>query len=259
VQAALATLLKRKPVTKTIKNKQSKKMDANNKTTTQPFKRFRNLLLFLTGMATGYSFCHLCSSAHRLHHHHSNSAVTIPAVKNPAVLQKEVAVSEKNTDRQLQLTEQKNNLLKQQLQQSENVLAKAKQKNYQLQVQLYEAFAAPAIQPDSPYTEYINSPGTILAALDTLAAVTAIKDSLHTSITANLQLQLDNKDSAIAAQDSHIRLLKNDFDIGMATIQILQTDNRKLARKIKRQRVVSKLKSAGLLVLSGLALKTLIH
>lgn len=235
-------------------------METTIKTKTLSFKRFRNILLFLTGMATGFSFCHLFSSVHHNHTGNSSTAVTVPVAKHPAVLQREVAASQKTTDRQLALTEQKSSQLKQQLRQSETALKNAKEKNYRLQVQLYQAFEqADNRLADSTVAQLLPPPDNVLAMLDTLAFAAAQKDSLYESIMANMQLQLDNKDSAIAVRDKHTGLLKQDFDISIASQQLLRDENHRLEKKVKRQRFAGKLKSAGLLILSGLALKSIIH
>jgi hypothetical protein len=238
-------------------------METTNKKTnrTANWQRFRNIVLFLTGMATGYSFCQLCSPAHPSTAGKPVAAITERAAKNPAVLQKEVAVSEKTTDAQIALATQRSSALKVQLQQTETALKKAAEKNYRLQVQLYQAYEKPPVMelPENTNTPTIYPPDNILATLDTLAALTAEKDSLHNSITQNLLLQLDNKDSAFAAQSRHVNLLRQDFDISIEAQLLLKTENRKLEKKLKRQKVGSKLKSAGLLILSGLALKTILH
>ena len=224
------------------------------------YKRFRNTLLFLTGMATGFSFCHLFGSAHHNHTGNGAAVVAVPVAKNPAVLQGEVAASQKATDRRLSLAEQKSSQLKQQLRQSETALKDAKERNHRLQVQLYQTFErADTVPVDSTVLPQPAMPANLLEMLDTLAAVGAEKDLLHDDIVNNMQLQLDNKDSVISVKDRHIGLLKQDFDLSIASQQLLTEENRRLGKKIKWQRFVGKVKSAGLLVLSGLALKSLIY
>ncbi len=237
-------------------------METTNKKTnrTANLQRFRNILLFLTGMATGYSFCHLFSHAHRTAAGNPAAAVTARVAKNPAVLQKEVAASERTTDAQIELTEKRSAVLKGELQQTKAALKKASEKNLRLQAQLYQAFETQAIVlPESQDTASLYPPDNVFATLDTIIAVNAVKDSLHNSITQNLQLQLDNKDSAMAAQVRHIDLLRQDFDLSIASQSLLKTENRKLEKKLKRQKLGGKIKSAGLLILSGLALKSILH
>lgn len=237
-------------------------MEQTNKKTNRNanWQRFRNILLFLTGMATGYSFCHLFNHAHRSAAGNPAAAVTARVAKNPAVLQKEVAASERTTDAQIELTEKRGTLLKGELQQTKAALKKAREKNLRLQAQLYGAFETGAtVLPDSPDTGSLYPPDNALATLDTIIAVNAVKDSLHNSIAQNLQSQLDNKDSAIAAQAGHIDLLRRDFDLSIASQSLLKTENRKLEKKLKRQKLGGKIKSAGLLILSGLALKSILH
>jgi ribosomal protein L16 Arg81 hydroxylase len=237
-------------------------MEQTNKKTnrTANWQRFRNILLFLTGMATGYSFCHLFGNAHRAAAGNAAATVTAGVAKNPAVLQKEVAASERATDAQIELTEKRSEALKSELQQAKAALKKAGEKNLRLQAELYSAFeTAATVLPESRDTAILYQPDNVFAALDTLIAVNAVKDSLHSNIAQNLQSQIDNKDSAIAAQGRHIEVLRQDFDLSIASQTFLKNENRRLEKKLKRRKLGGKIKSAGLLILSGLALKSILH
>ncbi len=234
-----------------------------NQPTSGNLQRIRNILLFLTGMATGYSFCQLCSTAHHPLPGSGQTNTSVPALVKPAVLQKEVAAAQKETDRQIAIAEKKNGELKRELDRTATALQKAKDKTTRLQSQLYSAIRQwPQPEPysgDYGGTVPLPPPNDMPALLDSLVSVNAQKDSLCQNMTATLGLQLRVKDSVIAAKDRNALLLKQNFEISIAAQQYLRDENRKLEKKVRRQRVGGKLKSAGMLILSGLALKSLIH
>ena len=234
-------------------------METNKKTTSSTaYKRFRNMVLFLTGMATGFSFCHLFSNVHHNNAGKGTAVVALPVAKDPALLQKEVVASEKATAKQLALAEQNNSRLKNRLRQSESALKDAKEKGYRLQVRLYQSLEQPDSLPSDSTVAFAPS-GNVVEMLDTLVAVGAEKDLLHDSIVQDLKSQVENRDTVISVQDSHIALLRHGFDLSIASQKLLTEENMRLGKKIKRQRFAGKVKSAGLLILSGLALKSLIH
>jgi hypothetical protein len=260
VQAASATHLKKNPVTETIK---TYKMQTAKKTVKERFKRIGNIALFLTGLATGYSFCHLFNAAHHRLQGIGKTDAAIPAAIRPSVLQNEVAATQKETDRQVAVAEKKNGELKRELDRTATALQKAKEKTVRLQSQLYVAIEQwPQPEPYSgDYGETVSLPATdnMPAILDSLVSVNGQKDSLCQNMTANLGLQLTVKDSIIAAKDRNTLLLKGDFETSIAAQQFFRDENRKLEKKLRRQRLGGKIKSAGLFILSGLALKSILH
>ncbi len=238
-------------------------MQTAQKSFREKFKRFGNILLFLTGMATGYSFCHLFHAAHHPLQGIGKTTAAIPAAIKPAVLQKEVAASQKETDRQVMAAEKKNGELQRELSSTASALQKAKVKTVRLQSQLYNAIGQwRQTEPyTGDYTETVPLPGpaNMPAVLDSLVFENTLKDSLCRSMTENLGLQLTVKDSIISVKDRNTLLLKKDFETSIAAQQFFRDENRRLEKKLRRQRLGGKLKSAGLLILSGLALKTIIH
>lgn len=238
-------------------------MQTAKKTMKEKFKQIGNIVLFLTGLATGYSFCHLFNAAHHPLQGIGKTTASIPAAVRPAVLQKETAASQKETDRQVALAEKRSGELRQELGRTATALQKAKEKTARLQSQLYGAIEQ-WTQPVRYSGDYLDTvplpaPGNMPAVLDSLVSVNAQKDSLCQSMTANLGLQLNVKDSIIAAKDRNTLLLKGNFETSIAAQQYLTAENRRLEKKVRRQRLGGKLKSAGLLILSGLALKSIIH
>jgi hypothetical protein len=252
--------LKKNQATKTIK---THNMQTAKKTMKEKFKRIGNIVLFLTGLATGYSFCHLFNAAHHPLQGIGKTNVSVPAAVRPAVLQKETAAAQKETDRQVMAAEKKNGELKRELDRTATALQKAKEKTANLQSQLYGAMEQ-WMQPVTYSSGYLDTvplpaPDDMPAVLDSLVSVNAQKDSLCQSMTANLGLQLTVKDSIIAAKDRNTLLLKGNFETSIAAQQYFRDENRRLEKKVRRQRLGGKLKSAGLLILSGLALKSIIH
>jgi hypothetical protein len=218
----------------------------------KPNKSIKNILIFLLGLAAGFSFCHLF---------HQRSNPVLPQHKDmvvvPAEQAKKIAATEKKVNQQKAAIETENRVLSNALIQTKAALERAKKNNARLQTQLYHAFEYPVYPEHNTDTlgDYTISNEPVKNQLDTLFGAAAVKDSLQEVIALNLETQLRNKDSTIALQSGQYQLLKNSFDQSTGQQEVLLSLNKSLQKNLKRQRFSSKVKSAAILVLSGLALK----
>jgi hypothetical protein len=86
-----------------------------------------------------------------------------------------------------------------------------------------------------------------------------IKDSINDVADANLEMQVKNKDSTILLQQWQYKELKHSFEQSIQQQQFLTSENKLLHRKIKRKTFGNRLLNIGVIVLSVITAKSLIH
>ena len=96
-------------------------------------------------------------------------------------------------------------------------------------------------------------------SLEDLKASTAEKDSLFEDIQSQLEQQVNNKDSTLNVQREEYNALVLSFDNSLAQQDELSGQNKYLQKQLNRHIVKNKLLSGGLLVLSGIAVFSLLH
>ena len=137
------------------------------------------------------------------------------------------------------------------LKQTKTELDKAKQKNYSLQVQVYSL-----LDRQNPTDSSCDS---LITTVEYLMQSSTEKDSLYENVSSNLEQQITNKDSVIAAKDKQYLEIKSAFTKSIEGQKELIDQNKILNKQFKRQKFKSKVLTAALLIFTGAATNYLIH
>ena len=177
----------------------------------------------------------------------------------PKQLQAKVKVAQKVFDQKSDSFQRQNVSLQAALKTTKKELETAKEKVYSLHQTLYELL-------DERYESAAGSAENEDAACDTLAHHVADlmqasieKDSLYDSALTNLEQQVENRDSSIAIKDLQYREIKAAFTTSIESQEGLVKQNKLLDKKIRGQRLKSKLLSGALLVVTGVATAILLQ
>jgi hypothetical protein len=141
--------------------------------------------------------------------------------------------------------------LGQELKQTKTELDRAKQKNYSLQVQVYSL-----LDRQNPTDSSCDS---LITTVEYLMQSSTEKDSLYENVSSNLEQQLTNKDSTIAAKDKQYQEIKSAFTKSIEGQKELIDQDKILNKQFKRQKFKSKILTAALLIFTGAATNYLIH
>jgi len=149
---------------------------------------------------------------------------------------------------QLKLTSELNN--------TKTELSKSKRKNLFLQRQVYNLID---IEYNADTVELLANCDTLQQMVVELIENSNFKDSLYEASISNYEDQLKNKDSTIQEQQSLYSSTKNFLNQSLHERQLLEIQNKQLQKQLKRQKLKSKLATAGLLILSGVVVSQLIQ
>ena len=100
---------------------------------------------------------------------------------------------------------------------------------------------------------------SMAATMQDVIASTNERDSLYECLTATLELQVSNRDSVITVQKEEYTCLKLSFDKTLLQQDMLLTQNLQLGKQVKRMKVKNKLLSAGMAIVSGIAVYSLLN
>ncbi len=218
-------------------------------------KNLKTIITLLIGAVMGFSFCHLF--------HRDCSGDDVPVVSQDfksSELEKKMQQTETLYLQKKDSITKKNDDLNKKLQQTQTVLGKSRIKNSQLQSQVYTLIDRQQIYKADDDTEsYITGCDSLQEKVSDLIFYANQQDSLCQNSIGNLSSQLQNKDSIIILNHSQYQALKATLSQSLAQQQAMEKETKFYKKKFKRQRLVSKLKSIGLLIISGLAAKQLIH
>ena len=153
-----------------------------------------------------------------------------------------------------------NDRLNIQLKQTENALGKVRKRNSQLQQQVYTLIDRQGIYKEEKDTAgYYSNCDSLAKLTSQLIFYTGEQDSLNQISIQTLGEQVQNKDAAIVLKLSQYQSLKAALNQSLSQQQGLEKEAKQLRKKIRRHRFWGKVKTAGLLMLSGLAAKQLMH
>lgn len=214
----------------------------------------RNILIsFFAGLVLGIAFMLLLPLL-------TVSDYPISKTKNEAKsLEKQVTQSEIVYAKQADSLQIENTKLDETLNSAKAELQKAKQKNYSLQMQVYDLL-------DKRYEARLDTSETNDVSCDSLVTTveylmqsSAEKDSLYETVTTNLESQLKNKDSTITLKERQYGEIKSAFSKSIEAQTGLVNQNNFLDKQIRKQKLKSKVLSAALFILSGAAANYFIH
>jgi hypothetical protein len=183
----------------------------------------------------------------------------IPAT-DAATLQQQVLQTEAVYQEQAASLQQLNSELNHVLQRTMASLKITQQKNHHLQETLQQNIR------NRQYYKQERDTAQQLAYCDSISRQTTAfiqltrqQDSLQASVHTNLLEQLHNRDTILLVKEEQYRFLRRQFDNSLLQQQSLEENIAACQRKIKRQQLGSKLKTAGLVFLSGLVIKQLMR
>jgi hypothetical protein len=246
VQAASDIHWKRKQHHKSIKNKKH----MNN---------LKIIFALIVGVVFGIGFNSLFSGCNNT----ASKNFTISTLK-PTILQKQVATIEKKFEQQIDSLKQHGIDLSKNLKTTNQRLEKAKEKNFMLQMQVYDLIDSRNVNEVNRLDEVdkvdgVNDCDSLQSTVITLLENNKEKDSLYETVNANLFAQIQNKDSTILMQENKYINLRKSFDTGIVQQQILYDQNKSLVKQFKRQRIKRKFISVAAIVLSGITANYLIQ
>lgn len=199
-----------------------------------------NLFCFAIGLLLGlflglaYSTAVLCNSPLPV-------SVTVPSSKE---FKKEVTHFEASYTKPLDTLKKESEKLHTELTATKSELQKIKGKSQVLQSQVYSLLDSrfERQQADTPMT---TTPcDTLAATVKDLMQSNTQKDTLYEEVTANLEQQVANKDTAIALKDAQYTDLKMAFEKSLESHQLLSDQNKQLNKEYKKQKVKSKKQTA---------------
>ena len=144
------------------------------------------LMTFVLGIAFGlfvsFMYCTMLS----------DTPPSKPVAKITNGLKKEVAKSELRYSKAVDSLKNRSAKLQLELSNTKSDLVKAKQKNYSLQLAVYDLIGK---QPENKQT-YDNGCDSLIVTIEELMQSSSEKDSLYEQAAINLEDQLKNKDSS---------------------------------------------------------------
>jgi hypothetical protein len=176
-----------------------------------------------------------------------------PLVKVATELKKEVAKSEVVYSKAVDSLKTKTVKLQTELTDTKAELSKSKQKNYSLQLTVYDLIdkQVEGKQVDNAYTN--KSCDSLIVTVEQLMQSSSEKDSLYETVTTNLEEQLKNKDSTISLKDKQNGEVKSAFEKSIENTNALFKQNKQLTKEVKRQKFKSKILHAALFIVTGVA------
>ena len=218
-------------------------------------KNFKTIITLLIGAVIGFSFCHLF--------HRDCSGDNVPVASQDfksSELEKKMQQTETVYQQKEDSITHNNASLTEKLQETQTALNKTKRKNNQLQSQVYSLIDKQGVYKEEKDTSAYYSMCDSLAKISSqLIIFSNEQDSLRQISVETLNSQVKNRDSAIVLKYSQYQDLKSTLNQSLMQQQLLEKEAKFYKKKFKRQRFFGKLKSVGLLIISGLAVKQLIH
>jgi len=216
------------------------------------------LIAFCVGVIVGYLFATvLFFFADK-----DNTAQTTHT--KPVQNEKQLAAIQIQYEQKLEVLSKRNDSLSTQLIQKKTSLRKSSDKVLVLQTQVKDLMNDYAAI-DSAATETVDSAALISnceemqTRVKDLIGESEVKDSIAYSVINTLEDEIKNKDSTIDLHKFQYQLTKSKLSEMLFNQQVLQDDNDKLRKQIKRKKAGNFLLKTGILILSGITLKSVIH
>lgn len=203
-------------------------------------------IVFVLGLALGLFFSFMYRTLLP-----ANAPLSKTAKELPKNLEVQVAKTEITYTKTFDSLKRQSVKLGLELKQTKTELDRAKQKNYSLQVQVYSL-----LDRQNPTDSSCDS---LITTVEYLMQSSTEKDSLYENVASNLEQQLTNKDSTIAAKDKQYLEIKSAFTKSIEGQKELIDQNKILNKQFKRQKFKSKVLTAALLIFTGAATNYLFH
>lgn len=208
---------------------------------------------FVIGVIVGIAISFLfCTSL-------NNTPSTKPIANVTTELKKEVAKSEVNYSKAVDSLRKQSVKLQSELTDTKTELSRAKQKNYSLQLTIYDLIDRQADSKQALIGEPNNNCDSLIVTVEQFMQSSSEKDSLYEKVTLNLEDQVRNKDSTLAIKDKQYMEVKMAFDKSLQSSNEVLALNKQLNKHVKRQKFKSKILTAALFILTGAAANCIIH
>lgn len=189
----------------------------------------------------------------------NNPPSSKPTAKITTELKKEVTKSEVSYSKAVDSLKKQSVKLQSELTDTKTELSKAKQKNYSLQLTIYDLIDRQKENKQVSSGSTNSDCDSLIVTVEQLMQSSSEKDSLYEKTTTNLEDQLKNRDSTITIKDKQYMEVKSAFDKSIQSSNEVVSQNKQLNRQVKRQKFKSKVLSAALLILTGAAANYIIH
>ena len=196
----------------------------------------------------------MCTLLHSDAYKHRMTAQT---AQSPAALKQQAVVTAALYETKLDSLAQSSNVLTVKVNKSRVAMHRVKN-TYQTIQQKVNLLLATAIN-DTDNTAKLSDCDSLESSLADLKVSTAEKDSLFEDIQSQLEHLVNNKDSTLNVQREEYNALKLSFDNSLAQQDDILGQNKYLQKQLNRHVVKNKLLSGGLLVLSGIAIFSLLR
>ena len=180
-------------------------------------------------------------------------------VESPKQLKKEVASSEAVYTKKADSLNSQNDKLVVQLSNTKAALAIANTKTVSLQKEIFNLLDRRFGRQQTSASHFNTTCDSLANTIPILIAASKEKDSLYSSEVADLESQVQNRDSAVTLQQEQYETLKASFTKSIEAQTILTSDNKTLTKTVRQQRTKNKLLSAALFILTGAAATYMLH
>lgn len=182
-----------------------------------------------------------------------------PVTRVTTELKKEVVKSELSYSKAVDSLKKQSIKLQSELSTTKTELSKTKQKNYSLQLTIYDLINRQSENKQKGNVPANNDCDSLIVTVEQLMQSSSEKDSLYEKTTINLEDQLKIKDSTITVKDKQYTEIKSAFTKTVESTNELSSQNLQLAKQVKRQKFKTKIWSAAFFILTGAAVNYLIH
>ncbi len=220
--------------------------------------KFYLCIAFALGVITGYIIASLLLVFAEPDNHGSTVWVKKPE------MDKQVAAMQVQYENKLQLLSRRNDSLVSELSNKKSALKKSGDKVLVLQTQVKDLMTDYAAI-DSAATETVDSAALIKNCEEMQEKVkdlmdeTNQKDSIAYAVISTLEDEIKNKDSTIDLHKLQYQLTKSKLSDMLTNNLFLTEQNKELKKQVKKKKFGNFMLKTGLVILSGITLKSVIH
>lgn len=182
----------------------------------------------------------------------------------PVAVQKQLMKLELQYESKVQLLKKQNDSLSQVISSKKTALKKSSDKVLVLQSQVKDLMKDYAAI-DSAATETVDSAALIgncqemQTKVSDLIEESNVKDSIAFSVINTLEDEIKNKDSTIDLHKTQYQLTKSKLSDVLNSNSVLSDENKLLRKQLKKKRFGNFMLKAGMVILSGITLKSIVH
>lgn len=182
----------------------------------------------------------------------------------PAEVQKQLAALQSKYEIKMQMLSKKNDSLVTEISKKKTALKKSSDKVLVLQTQVKDLIKEYAVI-DSAATETVDTPALLSnceemqVKVSDLIEESNVKDSIAYSVINTLEDEIKNKDSTIDLHKLQYQLTKSKLSDVLSANLFLTEQNKDLKKQVRKKKFGNFMLKTGMVILSGITLKSLIH